>query len=296
LADTLAKFGLAGGLRLAIFFLMAAILPAAVEWTFWEEFATRFNFIAVDYLVYTHEVIGNIVESYPVAALLSGITALAALLTWLFRERIRAANPPKPQARWRIVYAVSAFVLPWSAGHLADIDQMQFSGNAYANELAGNGLMTFTAAFLRNELDYERFYATLPAAQAQHILGELGIEREPLSKVLQPDRRGGPSIQAHAIQTSPRNVVLISVNLSISSRQFQQPGRFDATPGCTARMLFTRLYAGAVRGLEALSLGTADPRPGIVRRLALTFNNGWRDSAPSGLRDAFPVWRLRLFR
>jgi|GEM_PF-6832989 len=54
--------------------------------------------------------------------------------------------------------------------HLADVDQMQFSGNAYANELAGNGLMTFFAAFQRNELYYERFYTTLPAEQADRIL------------------------------------------------------------------------------------------------------------------------------
>ena len=44
------------------------------EWTFWEEFQTRFNFIAVDYLVYTTEVIGNIRESYPVAAILAGLS------------------------------------------------------------------------------------------------------------------------------------------------------------------------------------------------------------------------------
>jgi len=52
--------------------LVAAVLFIAVaEWTFWEEFQTRFNFIAVDYLVYTTEVIGNIRESYPVPAILS---------------------------------------------------------------------------------------------------------------------------------------------------------------------------------------------------------------------------------
>ena len=40
--------------------LVAITLFVAVsEWTFWEEFQTRFNFIAVDYLVYTTEVIGN---------------------------------------------------------------------------------------------------------------------------------------------------------------------------------------------------------------------------------------------
>ena len=52
-------------LRLAAFFCLTFLLlfGAVAEWTFWEEFSSRFNFIAVDYLVYTHEVIGNILES-----------------------------------------------------------------------------------------------------------------------------------------------------------------------------------------------------------------------------------------
>ena len=44
--------------------------PNAVsEWFFWSEFGVRYNFIAVDYLVYTNEVVGNIMESYPVVPL-----------------------------------------------------------------------------------------------------------------------------------------------------------------------------------------------------------------------------------
>lgn len=38
----------------------------AAEWVFWDEFGVRFNFIAVDYLVYTQEVVENILESYPI--------------------------------------------------------------------------------------------------------------------------------------------------------------------------------------------------------------------------------------
>ncbi|MET0244895.1 MAG: LTA synthase family protein, partial [Flavitalea sp.] len=34
------------------------LLNAVSEWEFWNEFTSRYNFIAVDYLVYTHEVLG----------------------------------------------------------------------------------------------------------------------------------------------------------------------------------------------------------------------------------------------
>lgn len=267
-----------GGLRLAIFFLLAALLLFGTlsEWTFWEEFETRFNFIAVDYLVYTHEVIGNIVESYPVVPLLAAVAALAALPTWLFRTHIRATGVPATQAGWRVLYAALAFALPWSAWHLADIDQMQFSGNSYANELAGNGLATFVSAFRRNELDYPRFYATLPAAEADRILTELGVERKPLTAALKPGADEGEAFDPGRVPLSrpPKNVVLISVE-SLSARFL---GSFGSAAGLTPSLdalarnglLFSRLYATGtrtVRGLEALSLGTP-PIPGqaIVRR------------------------------
>lgn len=267
-----------GGLRLVIFFVMTAMLlfGALSEWTFWEEFATRFNFIAVDYLIYTHEVIGNIVESYPVKALLSGVAALAALLTWLFRRQIQAAAAPQSQPRKRIIYAVLAFALPWTATQLSDIDQMQHSGNAYANELAGNGLMTLAAAFHRNELDYQQFYATLPVARAAQILGELGVEREPLSKLFDPDPDANEAFNPQRIpfKRPPRNIVLISVE-SLSASFMARFGNKDGlTPQLDALaregMLFTQLYATGtrtVRGLEALTIGIP-PIPGqsVVRR------------------------------
>ena len=56
-----------------VFWLYACafLFGAVAETLFWEEFSSRFNFIAVDYLIYTTEVLKNIKESYPVIPLLS---------------------------------------------------------------------------------------------------------------------------------------------------------------------------------------------------------------------------------
>ena len=51
----------------AAFPLIFTVVMLGFEFFFFNEFHARFNFIAVDYLVYTHEVIRNIWESYPVA-------------------------------------------------------------------------------------------------------------------------------------------------------------------------------------------------------------------------------------
>src|ERR1035437_3264305 len=63
-----------------VYFITISILlfNGVSEFFFWEEFGVRFNFIAVDYLVYTTEVLNNIWESYPIPALVS-IILLAGL-------------------------------------------------------------------------------------------------------------------------------------------------------------------------------------------------------------------------
>lgn len=265
-------------LRLLRFSVVAALLlfMALAEATFWEEFSTRLNFIAVDYLIYTTEVLGNLRESYPVGLLLAGVALLSVGLTVVFRKHIGAVAPAQVSGRWRLAYLLLAFALPTGALKFSDIDQMQFSGNVYANELAGNGLMTFIAAFSRNELDYGRFYATLPSEKADLILKNLGVERQPLTLALRPEADENESFDASRLpfKRAPRNVVLITVE-SLSANFL---GTFGNKENLTPRLdtlageglLFTRLYATGtrtVRGLEALTLGTP-PIPGqaIVRR------------------------------
>ncbi len=57
------------------------LFGAVAEFVFWDEFTTRFNFIAVDYLIYTSEVIGNIRQSYPVGLIVSVIVVTTILIT-----------------------------------------------------------------------------------------------------------------------------------------------------------------------------------------------------------------------
>ena len=57
--------------------LYGVLFVAAAEWFFFEEFDSRFNFVAVDYLLYPTEVVTNIWQSYPTGKIL---VALAALL------------------------------------------------------------------------------------------------------------------------------------------------------------------------------------------------------------------------
>ena len=65
-----------------------ALVLAVSEWLFWDEFGSRFNFIAVDYLLYTHEVLGNIWQSYPVGKVLLALAVLALAATLALGRRL----------------------------------------------------------------------------------------------------------------------------------------------------------------------------------------------------------------
>lgn len=71
---------------LLFFFVSLLVFNSFSEWFFWEEFSTRFNFIAVDYLVYTTEVIGNIQQSYPIEWYVAAALAITILIVYRFRS------------------------------------------------------------------------------------------------------------------------------------------------------------------------------------------------------------------
>ena len=257
---------------LVIWLFVFFVLSIAIgEYLFWDEFSTRYNFIAVDYLVYTQEVLANIMQSYPVKSLLAALAAVAAGLVWLFRGWMRAASRSAYTALTRVIFLALALAGPAMAIGFANVDQMRGSGNAYADELAGNGMFTFVTAFFSNELDYDSFYATLPQEKASAILAGLGV-RSTTEKMLEQTAPAG--LPPTYLMRQPKNVVLVTVE-SLSAEFLGVYGNKNGlTPNLdrlsAEGMSFDRLFATGtrtVRGLEAVSVGTP-PTPGnaIVRR------------------------------
>ena len=135
--------------------------------TFWQEFQSRFNFIAVDYLVYTNEVIGNIRESYPVGWILAGARAAGAACCshatrrWRWRADDTLALRADARAWSRRGSCCRCSARGWSRATRRTAPR-----NTYVNELAGNGIYQFFAAYRSNELDYDRYYRTLPLTRS----------------------------------------------------------------------------------------------------------------------------------
>lgn len=259
-------------IRGALFLVIYALLfDGVAEYFFFEEFGTRFNFIAVDYLIYTHEVWGNIRESYPLPAILSGIFAVDLLLVALLRRLIdRAAAVTFAGRRRRLALALAT--APVAALLLVNISTATISANSYANELATNGIYSLVAAFRNNELDFKQFYLNRDDRQVMARLRELVQERN--NRFSDPNRPGMTRIITGEGKEQRLNLIVV-VEESLSAKFL---GAFGSTEGLTPNLdrlateslLFTHLYATGtrtVRGLEAITL-SIPPLPGtsLVKR------------------------------
>ncbi|MCW5627133.1 MAG: hypothetical protein KIT73_20620, partial [Burkholderiales bacterium] len=68
----------------------------AAEYFFFDEFNARFNYVAVEYLIYPTEVLTNIRDSYPVYRTLATAAWIGLILTFLLRRRIATAFADRP--------------------------------------------------------------------------------------------------------------------------------------------------------------------------------------------------------
>jgi hypothetical protein len=154
------------------FFLVIFLLlfNAISEWFFWDEFSVRYNFIAVDYLVYTNEVLGNIKESYPIAAIVTIILIVTTAIFLLLRPIIKKSVYASSTFLSRTIVAIILLTITLVNYLGVKEEWRNFSKNEYANELAGNGVFQFANAFWHNELDFFKFYTTLPDKDAFTIV------------------------------------------------------------------------------------------------------------------------------
>ncbi len=254
------KAGLLFTMGLYVFLMIFNVISECI---FWNEFGVRYNFIAVDYLVYTNEVIGNIMESYPILPLFLGVLSVAVLVSWrMFRKRdfSEAGNGGAVSFfATFVIYAVlftgSFFWLRFSYSNLQ-------SDNNYATELQCNGCWNFLEAYSSSTLEYDRFYQMLPADEASALKLELCNQvTEPSQSVTEPVEVTGTQIIRDTVPPIKKNIVVIAVE-SLSADFLSAYGNEDGiTPNLDTliekSLVFDNLYAAgnrSVRGLEALTL------------------------------------------
>ena len=252
-----------------LFFLTGLLIFIhGAEFVFWNEFSSRFNFIAVDYLIYTREVVGNIKESYHLTPLLSGIAALTGLIVFCLSKPLKHAfSFPvlKRSNRWFFVLAY--FSLAFITTLTVNTSWKEKLIQPQLVQIAANGIWEFFYAFRFNEIDYTRFYTTLPKAVATNILQKEFSDTHLYTLALNTNMPIQRQVLTHG-QEKKMNVVMVSIESFGAEFIESLGGKVGLTPNFEQLgregLFFNHLYATGtrtVRGLEALTL-SVPPTPG----------------------------------
>ena len=260
---------------IAWLFTFGLLYLSVVELFFFGEFDSRFNYVAVDYLIYPHEVFVNLWETYPVLSVMIGCALAALAVTFLTRgaraKALARSGRLRNRVRLLVVYVGGLFL-----GTLGlNINLSRVSDNRTMNEITGNGIYSFAHAGLTNELDYNQYYACMDKRAMTQRLRRLLDD----SHTTFLDRSTDGSIERRVESDLPLNrfnVVLV-IEESFGSKfvgSLKPDGkcltpRFDSL-AAEHGLLFRHVYATGnrtVRGIEA-SLASYPPIPGrsIVKR------------------------------
>lgn len=253
--------------------IYAAFFIAVAEYFFWEEFSVRFNFISIDYLIYRREVTDNIIQSYPLILIFTGIFFVSLLFYQPLAPLIQRSLRCKEGFSRRSLIATILLLLPLTVFFTIHQDLRNISENVYAKELASNGPYQFVAAFRNNELDFQQFYSSLTVDQADVLIRKETVE--PNSHFISQTPF---DIRRQIIHSGPEkrsNVILITVE-SLSSDFLGYFGNNkQLTPNLDElvkeSLFFDNFYATGTRttrGLEAITL-SIPPTPGrsIIKRI-----------------------------
>ena len=256
------------GLAVVIFGLL---FLCALEYFFFEEFDARFNLVAVDYLIYPTEVIGNIRDTYavgPVSAALAGIALLATAALWPW---VRAQTGEAAPRRTRL-HLLLALLAASALGAVVPPVGGQLGGNRVAGELAANGAQRFFEALRTNHLEYPAYYRTGNEAALTALLQR---DWSGGGGAFDPQRAGGLARRHDAAPGLGKFNVVV---LSEESFGAEFVGAYGDARGLTPEfdalarqgLLFTHAYATGtrtVRGLEAITASLPPiPSESVLKR------------------------------
>ena len=257
---------------LAVF--LASFVVAA-EYFFFDEFNGRFNFVAVDYLIYPTEVVTNIWQSYHLGWALLGLGLLTWAIMRALRRPVRAAATAHTSTAQRVAFA-GVFVALLALLSLGVSPALaKVSDDRALNEVAANGYYTFFQALLGVDAPYEGWYATAKGdvmPRLQRLIAGPGTDSASF--------RAGTTLRRERSAIPPRarpmNVVIV-LEESLGSKFVGALGaqnpvtpRFDSL--AAEGTLLTNAYSTGNRTIRALEATTTSlpPLPGValVRRAA----------------------------
>jgi phosphoglycerol transferase MdoB-like AlkP superfamily enzyme len=262
------------GFIVALFAIL--VFTACAEYFFWEEFEARFDFVAVDYLVYQREVTDNIRQSYPLGIIFPAIGMVSFLFFGTVKPCIDRCLQQPAFWKHRAAAGCLLLLLPLASAFFINGSFSKISGNRLNNNLAMNGIYAFFGALWNNHMEYAQQYATLDTDEVSH---RLRLAVDPANRSFIDPPGAVPDIWRTIKNSSApeiRHNVIVVVLESMSGEFLGSlGGRDNLTPNLDALarqgLLFTNLYANGtrtVRGLEAIALSVPPTPPVSVLKRA----------------------------
>ena len=254
-------------------FLFICIFSFLAEVPFWQEYQRRFNFIAVDYLLYTYEVIENIHQTFPLPLLIGVIVILLiisiriAKIKGAYTQTFESLDSFKTKLIPSVMIVAVLLLFHFNIKNI----QAEVFKNVNENELAKSGLYSFFAAYKSNELNFNEFYPIINSTENYAILRHHIVAKNDRLTTLKKD------INRYTLNNGEEakpNVIFIGLE-SLNARFMERFGNTQNwTPALDSlakeAVFFTNLYATGtrtIRGMEGVSL-SIPPTPGrsIVKR------------------------------
>jgi phosphoglycerol transferase MdoB-like AlkP superfamily enzyme len=244
-----------------------ALFGGVAEIFFWNEFDSRFNGVAVNYLMFPREVIGNIHQSFDTSLYLPMIAVAALVIMLAMRRPLAASIDAAPAATWRS--ALAAFiVLVAAGGGVVALLPGSVSADREVNQIGASGVATFVDAAINNNTDYDGVYPGMPEDEAIRLV------RDFYSRDTLLDPPGTRSIRRFVDNgPAPKKLNIVIVieesfgSVFVDGLDNRRDERISPNIDRLAAdgLFFTNIYASGdrtVRGLEAV-LTSFQPIPGI---------------------------------
>lgn len=254
--------------------LLIFVFTFFAEITFWEEFKCRFNFVAVDYLIYTFEVVQNIHESYPLYLLIPSMLLITGVIFFYFwkKDFFIETFATKISFKKRVITFITSIIIMSFYALFVTNSSAEWSTNRYNNEISKAGIYSFFAEFRNNKLDFKTFYTSISDEEAFKIV-RTNLQEENARFIANDFSIKRKITDSLGTNTKP-NVVFILIESMSGGFMSEFGNKEKITPFLDSiankSLFFKNLYATGnrtVRGMEAVTL-SIPPTPGqsIVKR------------------------------
>ena len=279
------------GVRLAALLIVniGLVYTAFAEYFFFEEFNARFNLVAVDYLMYPHEVLGNIRDSYPVGGVLLLTVSIALILLPLQLAVLRAGRRHAGAGQQHRLQSLALFGGVLAFSMIVPLEAA--SADRIEREIASNGIALFFDALRTHDLRYTDHYRSMDGSRA------VSLVREELKGTAESGLPGLRQVRASRPDGLGHMNVAVIVEESLGCEFVGACGDSRGlTPSldriATEGVFFQQVWATGtrtVRGLEAITASFPPiPSESIVKRPGGDRLDNWgRIMRSAGYRTSF---------